>query len=331
MQVAPKTRAFFDRLKKEAAENPGQPSIEQVPLDVLRKATIELFREYAGSFPDGVSAKSFQDYAFDLPCDASIHVKVYTPESFDPFSGSSVIFFQGNGFLFDVLDAHLPGFARMAMLANCQVIGVDTPLAPEHSAQEINNISYETVRYVYQNADRLGVNSENIILGGYSSGGNLVANIINRLQQSKEIQIKHQLLMSPSLDLSLQTHANNPFLKYQNLDESVSTAALEYVVKTYYQDNDPRDPLISPMFQKDLSGLPPTTIVLAEFDGARGDGEVYAKKLKEAGTSVEVLICEGQTHNYFIARGVMGDEPDPAIVMAKAILKVNDSAHEGDL
>ena len=56
-----------------------------------------------------------------------------------------------------------------------------------------------------------------------------------------------------------------------------------------------------------LRGVPSTTIILAEFDTARGDGDV----------SVKVIICEQETHNW----GVMNDGIDPAIVMANAITK----------
>ena len=266
---------------------------------------------------------SFKNDTFTLPEDKKVRAKIYTLENFDSDINSSVIFFQGNGFLFDMLDAHLPGFARMANTANCQVIGIDTPLAPEHTAQEINDLSYAVVRYIFQHAEQLGANPENIILAGYSAGGNLVANIASKARHDRMLNIQQLLLLSPSLDLSLETRRDSPYAGYQNKDESVSVERIRQVVKLYYQDNDPKTPLISPMFEKDLMNMPATTIVLAEFDGARGDGHAYAEKLEAVDVPVKVIICEGQTHNYFIARAVMGDQPDPAIVMGKALQEYN--------
>ncbi|MEM9244066.1 MAG: alpha/beta hydrolase [Pseudomonadota bacterium] len=320
MRVAPKTRAFFDRLKKEANENPTSP-IDQIPIETLRSATIESFREYAGPLPEGVSASSFKNYFFKLSEENKTRAKIYTPERFDSRAGSTVIFFQGNGYIFNMLEAHLPGIARMANAANCQVIAIDTPLAPEHTAREINDMAYATVCYIFRNADNLDVNTDKLVLAGYSSGGNIVANIINRARTDSMMKFKHQLLLSPCLDLSLQTYLDNPYVDYQNKDEMVSLENLRYLMKQYYKNTDPRTPLISPMFASDLSGVPPTTIVLAEFDGVRGDGEMYAKRLEAFAVPVEVIICKGQAHSYFIARGMMDDDPDPAIVMAEAILK----------
>lgn len=323
MNLGPKTKAFFKRLKKEAQNVPVPPPIDKNNIVSVRQATKELFRDYAGPLPDWVLESSFKNYTFTLPEDKKVRAKIYTPENFNSTINSSVIFFQGNGFIFDMLDAHLPGFARMANTTNCQVIGIDTPLAPEHTAQEINDLSYAVVRYTFQHAEQLGANPENIILAGYSAGGNLVANIASKARHDKMLNIKQLLLLSPSLDLSLETRRDSPYADYQNKDESASTESIRRIVKLYYQDIEPKTPLISPMFEKDLTDMPPTTIVLAEFDGARGDGQAYAERLEAADVPVKVIICEGQTHNYFIARAVMGDLPDPAIVMGQALLDSN--------
>jgi acetyl esterase/lipase len=322
MPIGPQTRAFFDRTKIQAKENPSPP-VDKIPLATLRQTTLDAFREYAGRLPEGVSFSSFQDDDFELPSKYIVHAKTYTPKEYNPASSDTVIFFQGNGFVFDMLESHLPGFARMANAANCKVIGIATPLAPEHSAQKINDIAYETVRYVFQNAAKLGVTPDNIILAGYSAGGNLVANIVSRARTDEIIRIKHQLLLSPCLDLSLETHQNSPYAEFQKLDESTTRETLKFIVGLYHQDVDPKTPLISPLFKKNLTGVPSTTIVLAEFDALRGDGHAYADKLKAAGVPVKVIICEQQTHNYFIARGVMNDGIDPAIVMANVITGKN--------
>ena len=323
MNLGPKTQAFFKRLKEEAQNAPVPPPIDENNIVGIRQATKELFRDYAGPLPDGVLESSFENHMFMLPEGKKVGAKIYTPENFDPGINSSVIFFQGNGFLFDMLESHLPGFARMANTANCQVIGIDTPLAPEHTAQEINDLSYDVVRYIFQHTEQLGANPENIILAGYSAGGNLVANITSKARHDQTLNIKQLLLLSPSLDLSLETRCNSPYADYQNKDESASDESIRQIVKHYYKDIDPKTPMISPLFEKDLTDMPATTIVLAEFDGARGDGHAYAEKLEAADVPVKVVICEGQTHNYFITRAVMGDQPDPAIVMGQALLDSN--------
>jgi acetyl esterase len=238
-----------------------------------------------------------------------------------------VIFFQGNGMLFDMIESHLPGFVRIALTSSCKIIGIETPLAPEYSAQQINQLSFDVVKTIIEQASELDIDTNNLILAGYSGGGNLVANIATRARDEHSFPIRHLFLLSPSLDFTLETRINSPYAAYQDMDPAGTVESIKPALKLYYQDNDPSLPLISPIFAANLSALPPTTIIIAEFDGCRGDGEAYALRLKEAGVPVEVIICEGQTHLYFMARGVLDDAPDPAIVMGQKIADMNASEH----
>ena len=60
-------------------------------------------------------------------------------------------------------------------------------------------------------------------------------------------------------------------------------------------------PLVSPLRASEamLRGLPPATIVLAEIDPLRSDGEMYAAKLKRAGVPVSLMNYQGVTHEFF--------------------------------
>lgn len=319
MPLGPKTAAYFKSVKKKAEGAPPPPPLTYANIQQVREDTVELFRVYAGPFPEGMSAKSFKDHIFQLPGNLQVRAKIYAPEGYNPDIGTTVIFFQGNGFVFDMIEAHLPGFARMANAANCQIIGIDTPLAPEYSPKQINDMSYAVIKQIFQYADTLNVNKDSIIVGGYSGGGNIAANAVNKARFDPAINIKHQLLLSPSLDMTLKTRIESPFAEYQDVDESATSESIKPILEMYYGTDDPSSPLISPTFTEHFTGVCPTTIIMAEYDGARGDGEDYALRLKKDGVEVKVLICKGQTHNYFIARGIMGDGEDPAFVMADAI------------
>ena len=65
------------------------------------------------------------------------------------------------------------------------------------------------------------------------------------------------------------------------------------------------DRYLLPMAAEDLSGLPPTLIMTAEFDPLRDEGIAYAEKLAGAGVSVEHLHVEDQMHGFLLLdRGV---------------------------
>jgi len=85
-------------------------------------------------------------------------------------------------------------------------------------------------------------------------------------------------------------------------------------------ENDSKNPYVSPLLAKDLSGLPAAVVYTAEFDPLRDEGEAYAKRLKEAGVSVSQKRYDGQIHAFFQMGGVFPAAAD-AISDAAAHLK----------
>jgi acetyl esterase len=63
-------------------------------------------------------------------------------------------------------------------------------------------------------------------------------------------------------------------------------------------DADKRDPRID-LVSADLKNLPPVTIINAEIDPLRSDGDMLADKLKAAGNNVTHKVFAGVTHEFF--------------------------------
>jgi acetyl esterase/lipase len=86
--------------------------------------------------------------------------------------------------------------------------------------------------------------------------------------------------------------------------------------------SDAQNKYLSPMkaTRKDLSALPPTTIINAQIDPLRDDGERYADKLRQAGVDVKHKTYDGVTHEFFGMAAVV-DEADDAQDLAAKRLK----------
>ena len=61
---------------------------------------------------------------------------------------------------------------------------------------------------------------------------------------------------------------------------------------------DAQDPRIS-LVNADLHGLPPTTLITAQIDPLRSEGQLLAANLKKAGVKVESKNYDGVTHEFF--------------------------------
>jgi acetyl esterase len=83
---------------------------------------------------------------------------------------------------------------------------------------------------------------------------------------------------------------------------------LAWYYRTYCSEQcDPRDPRVSPIYAEDLSGLPPTLIIAAEYDTLRDEAEAYAERLKVAGVAARYICADGMVHGFLQMRGIVPD------------------------
>lgn len=108
-------------------------------------------------------------------------------------------------------------------------------------------------------------------------------------------KISHQCLFYPVTDAGCETQSFEDFAENYLL----SARAMRWFWQQYLHDvGQAQDPLASPLRAKSLAGLPPTTLITAEFDPLRDEGEAMAECLREAGVPVRVQRCDGMIHGF---------------------------------
>ncbi len=223
-------------------------------------------------------------------------VRVYRPAGTTADADLPVIvYYHGGGWVIanvDVYDA-TPRYLAEAM--NAVVVSVEYRHAPEFKFPAQHEDAVAAYRFALANAASWGGDADRIGLLGESAGGNLVV--------ATAIYARDNDLRAPDHIVSVYPIANSsmdlPSRRDSAQAKPLNTAALNWF-GYYYKSapSDARDPRID-LVNADLAGLPPVTIINAEADPLRSDGETLAAALRRAGVSVEQRVFEGTTHEFF--------------------------------
>lgn len=95
---------------------------------------------------------------------------------------------------------------------------------------------------------------------------------------------------------------------------------MEWFISNVFSSRDQAsDRRINLVGRYDLGGLPPATVVTAQIDPLRSEGQAYADRLKAAGVKVNLINVDGVTHEFF-GMGKVVDKAKSAMDAASADL-----------
>jgi len=186
---------------------------------------------------------------------------------------------------------------RIAAANRQTVVSVDYALAPENPFPQAVHECRDTVKWLHDNAEDLGIDPARIAVGGDSAGGNLAAAISIALRDTPHAPMA-QLLIYPGIDFEMDKPSY-----VENADAPLLNVRGMPAVNAMYipDEKERRNPLAAPIFAESHAGLPQAFIAVAENDPLRDDGYAYADRLREAGVSVEFDAGEGLIHGYLRA------------------------------
>jgi acetyl esterase len=237
----------------------------------------------------------------DIPGpDGDLRIRIYRPDNRP--SLPVLVYFFGGGWTLGTIDT-ADGICRaLTNAADCATICVGYRLAPEHKFPAAVHDCYAATRWIACHPSELGVDADRLAVGGDSAGGNLAAAVTLLAKRNGGPAIAHQLLVYPNTDY----HADTQSLR-DNTDPALFNAtSVDWYWRHYLASpRDGTDQLASPLRAPDLRGLPAATVLTAEYDPLRDEGEAYAHRLREAGVPVELTRYDGMVHGFFAMSGVL--------------------------
>ncbi len=247
-----------------------------------------------------------------------VRIRIYTPEGADG-SLPVFLFIHGGGFVIGSIESRDPQCRIICRDVGCVVISVDYRLAPEHPYPAAPDDCWAALLWTVENEAELGINASRIAVGGESAGGNLAAGLALRARENGGPALVAQILVYPVTDMFFEQDLPSFALAYE--DYFLTREQMRWYWDCYLPGTTTTtDPLISPCMEQDLSNLPFTQIVTAEFDPLRDDGKRYGERLAAAGVDVEYACMPGMIHGYW-HYGKLIDASAEALQMSVEALK----------
>ena len=211
-----------------------------------------------------------------------------------------VMYLHGGGMLSGDVDSHDPVCRAIANHVPALTVGVSYRLIPEHPYPAAKDDCFAVLRWLADNGAGLGADPGRICIAGDSAGGNLAAVTALATRNQGGPAISAQVLIYPLLDatLSCASLVENALIPPFTLVDCVYCWQLYLPAGT-----DLRDPYVSPLFATDLSNLPPTLILTAEYDILADEGQSFADRLRAAQVRVEQEHFSDMVHGFFLWGG----------------------------
>ena len=290
-------RTLDPRLQFLANAARRQPPMTGFPPEVARAGAAAAFVSVAGAPEPGVTWEglSIAGPGGAIPC------RAYRAGNQDPTAPVMVFAHMGGGVIGDLETCHT--FCTiLAKIARCAVLSVDYRLAPEHRFPAGLEDVLAAYRWARDNASTLGAPAGHVAIGGDSMGGNFTAILCQEMKRLGEPQPVLQMLIYPAVDVASETQSMSTYADASPL----SRATMQWFMGHYLSPgDDPADVRLSPIRQKDLSGLAPAVIVTAGFDPLVDQGEAYAKRLRDAGVPVTFRCYDSLAHAFVAFTGVV--------------------------
>ncbi len=270
-------------------------AVQAMPFPTISGDTLALMRGFP--FPAQTLSDAVERTDFVVSEDPPVRVRVHRTKG---ATGALPCLYSihGGGYVIGSYDMDDARFDALCQLVPCVGVSVEHRLAPDVPYPGPLNDCYAGLKWVVDNADSLGIDTGRIGVGGISAGGGLAAALALLARDRGEISLSFQFLECPMLD----DRQTTPSSRLDNLPiwskESNTFGWQSYLGDLYGSDDVPYH--AAPARADDLSGLPPTFIVVGTVDGFRDEDIAYATRLNQAGVSTELHVYPGLPHGHSI-------------------------------
>jgi len=226
-----------------------------------------------------------------------MRVLVFRPASRQP-NATGFLWIHGGGFRVGAPDLEFDIARQFIQTANTVVVSPQYRLSPQAPFPAAFNDVYDTLLWMKNNASYLGVNPEQLFVGGGSAGGGLAASVALYARDSGDVNIAFLMPLYPMINDMMNTPSaiGNTALVW-NSRRNYEAWKL-YLGDLFLSRHVPTH--AAPARETDFSNLPPTYTFVGDLDPFFCDTIAFVNNLRADGVWVQFDIYRGAFHGFDI-------------------------------
>lgn len=293
--IDPDIRAFIATMRADWARHPPLDSLPLAEARAIAEQVRERWRR------GGPAMAATRELTVTTPA-GPLPLRVHYPVADRPLP--ALIYVHGGGFTLFSIDTHDRLMREYAAAAGCIVIGVDYPLAPEFRYPVALDRIVGLMDWLAEEGAALGIDSHRLAFGGDSAGANLSVATCLRLRDADKLKPVRALLLN--YGAFVDGCSDESEAQYGGPGSIMDRAELGYYWRNYLRGaEDAADPFACPLLA-DLTGLPPSILIVPERDIIAEQSFAMAERLAEAGVEVDSRLYAGATHSFLEAMSISG-------------------------
>ncbi|HKF75636.1 MAG TPA: alpha/beta hydrolase [Candidatus Dormibacteraeota bacterium] len=232
-----------------------------------------------------------------------------------------VVYMHGGGWVLGNAGTHDRLVRELAVGARAAVAFVEYTPSPEAHYPVAIEQGYATAQWIVRDGASRGLDASRMAVAGESVGGNMAAALALMARQRGDVTFVQQSLYYPVTDAAMNTDSYDRFATGYYLSRKL----MEWFWDAYTVDPAERAEVTASPNRasiEELTGLPPTFLLVDEADVLRDEGEAYAAKLRSAGVPVTTVRYDGTVHDFMMLNTLADtNAARAAIAQASAILR----------
>jgi acetyl esterase/lipase len=261
--------------------------------DTLSARTLPKIRKALAGLPPLPVSDAVSRINYDVAGRSAVNVRVHRENSADG-KLPCIYWMHGGGLIVGTNVGDDPRFDKWCPNLNCMAASVEYGLAPESRYPDPLEDCYAGLKWIFDNADRLGIERGRIGIGGASAGAGLAAGLALLARDRGEVTLAFQALIYPMLDdrqITVSSQWNDPVWPPN---------ANRFGWDSYLGDltDDAVPHYAAAARADDLRNLPATFISVGALDGFADEDIDYANRLRHSGVPCELHVYPGAPHGF---------------------------------